>query len=79
MKELIGYLSSGSNLQESAACVLLDLSVGPLAEWIPQMLAKADLLMEIVTDCLHIIQGSKKDKQRSYAVILFIKLVSYSF
>jgi hypothetical protein len=74
LKELNSYLLSGSALQENAASILLDLSVGPLAAWVPQMNTKVDLLMDILTDSLHIIQGGKKDKLRANAVILFIKL-----
>jgi hypothetical protein len=78
VKELIPYLCSASSIQETAACIVLDLSVGPLASSVAQMAAKVELLMEIIPDSLHIIQAGRKDKSKAHSLILFVKLVTKS-
>jgi di/tricarboxylate transporter len=75
-KELAGYLTSSSAVQETAACLLLDLCMGPLAQWISRVTAKAEIVMEIITDCLPVVQGARKEKHKAQALVLFIKLVA---
>ena len=76
------FLCSGTPLQEASACILLDLSVGSLSDWVVPnflMAPKVEYIMEILTDFLPTIQAAKKDKLRARAVILFIQLVSHFY
>ncbi|XP_056163133.1 uncharacterized protein LOC115692375 isoform X2 [Syzygium oleosum] len=54
-----GYLSSFSQSHVKAACVLIDLCSSVLAPWMPQVIAKVDLCMELLEDLLGIIQTSR--------------------
>lgn len=54
-----GYLSSFSQSHVKAACVLIDLCSSVLAPWMPQVIAKVDLCVELLEDLLGIIQTSR--------------------
>jgi hypothetical protein len=72
------YLCSGSPLQEAAACILLDLSVGHLVDWVVPnliMVPKVEFIMEILTEFLPFVQSARKDRTKALSVVLFIQLV----
>ncbi|XP_049936727.1 uncharacterized protein LOC116265450 isoform X2 [Nymphaea colorata] len=68
------YLSSNSPSHVKAACVLIDLCSGPLAPWIPRVVAKVDLTMELLEDLLPIIQGGHYPIERASAALKYIML-----
>ncbi|XP_059277987.1 uncharacterized protein LOC132032392 isoform X3 [Lycium ferocissimum] len=69
-----GYLSSFSPSNGRAACVLIDLCSGVLAPWIPQVIAKIDLALELLKDLLPIIQGARHSFARARAALKYIVL-----
>ncbi|KAK8589936.1 hypothetical protein V6N13_088740 [Hibiscus sabdariffa] len=71
-----GYLSSYSPSHAKAACVLIDLCCGVLAPWIPQVIAKVDLTVELMEDLLGIIQGARHSSAhaRARAALKYIVL-----
>ncbi|XP_078442124.1 uncharacterized protein LOC144711878 isoform X2 [Wolffia australiana] len=58
LRSSAGYLSSVSASQARAACVLIDLCLGALAPWLTIVVAKVDLVVELVEDLLDVIQGT---------------------
>ncbi|XP_010673447.1 uncharacterized protein LOC104889813 isoform X4 [Beta vulgaris subsp. vulgaris] len=52
-----GYLSSFSPSHAKTACVLIDLCSSSLAPWMPRVIAKIDLAVELLEDLLGVIQG----------------------
>ncbi|CAN6487088.1 unnamed protein product [Victoria cruziana] len=68
------YLSSNSPSHVKAACILIDLCSGPLAPWIPRVVAKVDLTMELFEDLLPIIQGGHYSIERAIAALKYIML-----
>ncbi|CAN4110486.1 unnamed protein product [Withania somnifera] len=62
-----GYLSSFSPSNGKAACVLIDLCSGVLAPWMPQVIAKIDLALELLEDLLPLIQGARHSFARARA------------
>ena len=72
---LRGHLFSGSVARETAACMLLDLCVGPgLAQQVAAVTARVDDAIEIVVDCKHYIRHSAKDRNRAGSVVNLIRL-----
>ncbi|KAK1587446.1 hypothetical protein Q3G72_012954 [Acer saccharum] len=69
-----GYLSSFSPSHAKAACVLIDLCSGVLAPWIIQVVAKVDLIVELVEDLLGTIQGACRSVARAFAALKYIVL-----
>ncbi|KAL3380868.1 hypothetical protein AABB24_001167 [Solanum stoloniferum] len=59
LRACAGYLSSFSPSNGRAACVLIDLCSGVLAPWMPQVIAKIDLALELLEDLLPVIQDAK--------------------
>ncbi|XP_039063491.1 uncharacterized protein LOC120208242 isoform X2 [Hibiscus syriacus] len=62
-----GYLSSYSPSHATSACVLIDLCCGTLAPWMPQVIAKVDLTVELMEDLLGIIQGARNSSAHARA------------
>ncbi|KAG6557533.1 hypothetical protein Mapa_000807 [Marchantia paleacea] len=69
-----GYLSSYSPAHEKAACVLIDLCAGPLAPWLPMVVAKVDLAIELLEDLLGIIQAGQQDTSYARAALVYLML-----
>ncbi|KAJ3681587.1 hypothetical protein LUZ60_014160 [Juncus effusus] len=69
-----GYLSSYSLLHAKTACVLIDLCTGPLYPWIPTIIAKVDLTIEVLSDMLGIIQAARQYFNRSKAALKYVIL-----
>ncbi|XP_006484745.1 uncharacterized protein LOC102621032 isoform X3 [Citrus sinensis] len=69
-----GYLSSFSPSHAKAACVLIDLCSGALASWISHVVAKVDLIVELVEDLLGTIQGACHSLTRARAALKYIML-----
>ncbi|KAH0728294.1 hypothetical protein KY284_004159 [Solanum tuberosum] len=69
-----GYLSSFSPSNGRAACVLIDLCSGVLAPWMPQVIAKIDLALELLEDLLPVIQGTHHSYARARAALKYIVL-----
>ncbi|PKI63453.1 hypothetical protein CRG98_016120 [Punica granatum] len=69
-----GYLSSFSPSHVKAACVLIDLCSSVLAPWVPQMIAKVDLAVELLEDLLSIVQGASHSLPHARAALKYILL-----
>ncbi|KAJ4721404.1 Galactose-binding domain-like, Armadillo-type fold protein [Melia azedarach] len=69
-----GYLSSFSPSHAKAACILLDLCSGLLAPWMAQVVAKVDLIVELVEDLLGTIQGACHSPSRARAALKYVVL-----
>ncbi|XP_057857616.1 uncharacterized protein LOC131066784 isoform X2 [Cryptomeria japonica] len=69
-----GYLSSYSPAHARAACVLLDLCSGPLAPWLPMVIAKVDLTIELLEDLLGVIQNAQHAIAHARAALIYIML-----
>ncbi|XP_044498072.1 uncharacterized protein LOC123220115 isoform X3 [Mangifera indica] len=67
-----GYLSSFSPSHAKAACVLIDLCLGVMAPWMAQVVAKIDLVVELVEDLLGTIQGACHSGTRARAALKYI-------
>ncbi|XP_031267356.1 uncharacterized protein LOC116125781 isoform X1 [Pistacia vera] len=67
-----GYLSSFSPSHAKAACVLVDLCLSVLAPWMAQVVAKIDLVVELVEDLLGTIQGACHSGTRARAALKYI-------
>ncbi|KAJ0080341.1 hypothetical protein Patl1_23661 [Pistacia atlantica] len=59
-------------LQAKAACVLVDLCLSVLAPWMAQVVAKIDLVVELVEDLLGTIQGACHSGTRARAALKYI-------
>ncbi|GAB4839506.1 hypothetical protein Ancab_029030 [Ancistrocladus abbreviatus] len=69
-----GYLSSYSPSHAKAACVLIDLCSGVLSPWMPQVIAKIDLALELLEDLLGILRGGGCLLGRSRAALIYLVL-----
>ncbi|KAL5834799.1 hypothetical protein ACOSQ4_014296 [Xanthoceras sorbifolium] len=69
-----GYLSSFSPSHAKAACVLIDLCSGVMAPWITQVVAKVDLIVELVEELLGTIQAASCSVARARAALKYIVL-----
>ncbi|KAJ8763138.1 hypothetical protein K2173_025523 [Erythroxylum novogranatense] len=69
-----GYLSSFSQSHAKAACVLIDLCSSVLAPWMPHVIAKVDLSVELLEDLLGIIQDARYSITRARALLKYIVL-----
>ncbi|KAG9452896.1 hypothetical protein H6P81_005800 [Aristolochia fimbriata] len=69
-----GYLSSFLPSHAKAACILIDLCTGPLAPWIPMVIAKVDLTIELLEDLLGTIQGVRHFASQARAALKYIIL-----
>ncbi|KAL2610037.1 hypothetical protein R1flu_028610 [Riccia fluitans] len=69
-----GYLSSYSPVHEKTACVLIDLCAGPLGPWLPMVVAKIDLAVELLEDLLGIIQAGHQDSSNARAALMYLML-----
>ncbi|XP_072956255.1 uncharacterized protein [Typha angustifolia] len=69
-----GYLSSFMSSHGKAACVLIDLCSGPLSPWIPIIIAKMDLTIELLEDLLGVIQGARQSINRARAALKYVIL-----
>ncbi|MCD7446892.1 hypothetical protein HAX54_018863 [Datura stramonium] len=74
LRACAGYLSSFSPSNGRAACVLIDLCSGVLAPWMPQVIAKTDLTLELLEDLLPVIQGARYSFARARAALKYIVL-----
>lgn len=74
LRACAGYLSSFSPSNGRAACVLIDLCSGVLASWMPQVIAKIDLALELLEDLLPVIQGAHHSFARARAALKYIVL-----
>uniref|UniRef100_A0A3Q7F241 DNA-repair protein Xrcc1 N-terminal domain-containing protein n=1 Tax=Solanum lycopersicum TaxID=4081 RepID=A0A3Q7F241_SOLLC len=74
LRACAGYLSSFSPSNGRAACVLIDLCSGVLAPWMPQVIAKIDLALELLEDLLPVIQGAHHSFARARAALKYIVL-----
>ncbi|CAN4126089.1 unnamed protein product [Withania somnifera] len=74
LRACAGYLSSFSPSDVRAACVLIDLCSGVLAPWMPQVIAKIDLALELLEDLLPVIQGARHSFARGCAALKYIVL-----
>lgn len=69
-----GYLSSFSLAHEKAACIIIDLCCGALAPWLSVVIAKVDLVFELVEELLGIIQGVHRGGGRARAALIYVML-----
>ncbi|KAI5080032.1 hypothetical protein GOP47_0005511 [Adiantum capillus-veneris] len=69
-----GYLSSFSLAHEKAACILIDLCSGPLAPWLPAVIAKVDLVFELVEGILNSFQVVDKGICFGRAALVYVIL-----
>ncbi|KAK4379591.1 hypothetical protein RND71_001453 [Anisodus tanguticus] len=74
LRACAGYLSSFSPSNGRAACVLIDLCSGVLDPWMPQVIAKIDLALELLEDLLPVIQGARHSFARARAALKYIIL-----
>ncbi|XP_075094967.1 uncharacterized protein LOC107818245 isoform X5 [Nicotiana tabacum] len=74
LRACAGYLSSFSPSNGRAACVLIDLCSGVLAPWMPQVIAKIDLALELLEDLLPVIQCARHSFARARAALKYIVL-----
>ena len=72
---LRAHFSSGSAVQEAAACMLLDLCAGPaLAGLLPAIISRVDEAMDVVIECTPFIAHNARDPSKATAVVLLLKL-----
>ncbi|XP_021735575.1 uncharacterized protein LOC110702196 isoform X2 [Chenopodium quinoa] len=69
-----GYLSSFSPSHAKTACVLIDLCSSSLAPWMPRIIAKIDLAVELLEDLLGVIQGEHHSLVRVRAALKYLVL-----
>ncbi|MCO5576324.1 hypothetical protein L7F22_030133 [Adiantum nelumboides] len=69
-----GYLSSFSLAHEKAACILIDLCSGPLAPWLPVVVAKVDLSFELVEGILGSFQVVDRGVSFARAALVYVIL-----
>ncbi|XP_009786629.1 uncharacterized protein LOC107810320 isoform X6 [Nicotiana tabacum] len=74
LRACAGYLSSFSPSNGRAACVLIDLCSGVLAPWMPQVIAKIDLALDLLEDLLPVIQCARHSFARARAALKYIVL-----
>ncbi|KAL0374096.1 UNVERIFIED_CONTAM: hypothetical protein Sradi_3325300 [Sesamum radiatum] len=74
LRACAGYLASFSPSHAKAACILIDLCSGVLAPWMPQVIAKVDLTVELLEDLLGVIQGARLSFLRARAALKYIVL-----
>ncbi|XP_022147021.1 uncharacterized protein LOC111016058 isoform X2 [Momordica charantia] len=69
-----GYLSSFSQSHAKAGCVLIDLCSSVLAPWMPRVIAKVDLVIELLEDLLGVIQSARQSLDHARAALKYILL-----
>ncbi|KNA25922.1 hypothetical protein SOVF_002230 [Spinacia oleracea] len=69
-----GYLSSFSPSHAKTAGVLIDLCSSSLAPWMPRIIAKLDLAVELLEDLLGVIQGEHHSVVRVRAALKYLVL-----
>ncbi|XP_023527123.1 uncharacterized protein LOC111790459 isoform X1 [Cucurbita pepo subsp. pepo] len=69
-----GYLSSFSQSHAKAGCVLIDLCSSVLAPWMPRVIAKVDLVIELLEDLLGVIQNARQSLDQARAALKYILL-----
>lgn len=69
-----GYLSSFSQSHAKAGCVLIDLCSSVLAPWMPRVIAKVDLVIELLEDLLGVIQNARHSLDHARAALKYILL-----
>uniref|UniRef100_A0A9I9CNE9 Galactose-binding domain-containing protein n=1 Tax=Cucumis melo TaxID=3656 RepID=A0A9I9CNE9_CUCME len=69
-----GYLSSFSQSHAKAGCVLIDLCSSVLAPWMPRIIAKVDLVIELLEDLLGVIQNARHSLDHARAALKYILL-----
>ncbi|PHT60041.1 hypothetical protein CQW23_02404 [Capsicum baccatum] len=74
LRACAGFLSSFSSSNGRAACVLIDLCSGVFAPWMPQVVAKIDLALDLLEDLLPVIQGARHSFTRARAALKYIVL-----
>lgn len=74
LRACAGYLSSFSPSHAKAACVVIDLCSSVLAPWITQLIAKADLTVELVEDLFGDIQGARFSFRQARAALKYVVL-----
>ncbi|KAM3265933.1 hypothetical protein T459_03074 [Capsicum annuum] len=74
LRACAGFLSSFSPSNGRAACVLIDLCSGVFAPWMPQVVAKIDLALDLLEDLLPVIQGARHSFTRARAALKYIVL-----
>eukprot|EP00854_Cymbomonas_tetramitiformis_P015742 gene15742-18666_t len=52
------HFTCGMHTQEMAACVLVDLCTGPLADWLPLVVPQVDVCLQVLLDLLPALQGA---------------------
>ncbi|XP_057531547.1 uncharacterized protein LOC130809771 isoform X2 [Amaranthus tricolor] len=73
-----GYLSSFSSTHAKTACVLIDLCSSSLVPWMPRVIAKIDLAVELLEDLLCVIQDEHSLAQARAALkYLLLALSGY--
>ncbi|KAL8144385.1 hypothetical protein V2J09_017417 [Rumex salicifolius] len=61
-------------VQAKTACVLIDLCSGVLEPWMPQVISKIDLAMELLEDLLGVVQGGQHPSIHARSAILYVIL-----
>lgn len=74
LRACAGYLSSFSPAHVKTACVLIDLCSGVLEPWMPQVISKVDLTMELLADLLGVVQGGEHPSIHARSAMLYIIL-----
>ncbi|KAH7442925.1 hypothetical protein KP509_02G008200 [Ceratopteris richardii] len=69
-----GYLCSFSVAHEKAACIIIDLCSGPLAPWLPVVIAKVELAFELVEGILNAFQVVDKGIDFARAALVYVIL-----
>lgn len=78
LSTLSPYLCSNSPPQEVAACLLLDLSTGPLAPYLSSVLVRVSALIEILMESGQVLLNARREKAKANALVLFLQSVSFS-
>lgn len=74
LRACAGYLASFLSSHAKVACVLIDLCCGPFSPWIPIVVAKVDLAVDLLADVLGIIQGSRQSIAQARAALKYVVL-----
>ncbi|KAI4338732.1 hypothetical protein MLD38_023753 [Melastoma candidum] len=69
-----GYLSSFSQSQVKASCILIDLCLSAFAPWVSQVIAKVDLVVELLEDLLETLQAAVHSLSKARAALKYVLL-----
>ena len=70
---LMPYLAMGGDVYEITGCILLDMACNSLRSWVPLLVARVDVLMEFLSNCLDLLLTPSVGTMRS--IVLLMQLI----